>query len=99
MKIEDILADHQDLDIDIEKDDRYPFPLYELEIQWKEWRWNAARTNRLNETIPYGVTVNPDDYLNEDGRIEVDRLKNAIKSIFAGLRHNENVVGPIRVVC
>lgn len=84
-------------EIELISDDRYPFPLYELEINWKEWRWNDARTDRMDDTISEGITVNPDDFADEDGRVIVADIEAKVAETLIDLIQNPERVGMITV--
>lgn len=77
MDVNDIVSEFTEDEVDVILDPRYPFPDFELEITWEEWVWNAARTERLDETVTEGVCVNPVDFTSKDGSIDFDLLKNA----------------------
>lgn len=82
MDVNDIVGEFTEDEVDVILDPRYPFPDYELEITWKEWDWNAARTERLEQTVSKGMCINPVDFAGKDGNIDFDLLKSvAIKRL------------------
>lgn len=98
MKINDILDLIPSDEIDVTLDERQPFPDYELEIQWKEWRWNDARTERLHIHDDQGICINPGSYLDKEGNLDnAALLKDAIAKI-ESILHNEDRVGNIEIL-
>ena len=84
-------------DIDLIIDDKYPFPVYELEVEWDEWRWNDARTDRLDETITQGITINPDDFADPHGRVDHTQLGLCVIGTLVKVINNPERVGMITI--
>ena len=98
MHLEKILNQVDPEVINVTLDNRYSFPDYELEITWKEWRWNDARTARLDETISQGVGVNPVDFVGKDGDLDFDRLEKTAVQTLQKIIDSEDRVGQIDVL-
>lgn len=95
--IVDILSRIPTDELDLELSAEFPFPEYEMEIVWAEWRWNGARTERLTETIIEGVSINPVDYLDENGRVIESQLADDCVDKLISIITNEDRVGNIIV--
>lgn len=85
-------------DIDVIIDKRFPFPDYEVEITWKEWRWNDARTDRLDDYINEGVCVNPESHLNEDGSVNLEAVYIKVHEVILDAYLSDNRAGDIQVI-
>lgn len=96
--ITDVLRFIPNDEIDLTINEDQPFPQYELEIVWKEWRWNNAGTCRLDDTVLEGVTVNPVSYSDESGNLnETLMLSDCVDAIMRTL-NNEERVGNIELI-
>lgn len=84
-------------DIDVTIDERFPFPDYEVEITWKEWRWNGARTDRMDDYCTEGVCINPESHLNEDGSVNLEQVYIKVHEALIDAYLSENRAGPIQV--
>lgn len=96
--IEEILSEFDEDSIDVTIDPRYPFPIYELDISWKEWCWNDARTARLDATCTQGMYVNPFDYFDEDGNLNSTEMKAAAIHYIKLALAAEDRVGKVSVL-
>lgn len=85
-------------DIDVIIDKRFPFPDYEVEITWKEWRWNDARTDRLDDYINEGVSVNPESHLNDDGSVNLEEVYAKVHQVILDAYLSDNRAGDIQVI-
>lgn len=82
----------------IDRSNSEPFPQYELEIAWSEWRWNNEGTSRIHDTYAEGVTVNPVDHTDENGNLNWNSLEKAVRDSLSVAVNNENRVGAVRVI-
>lgn len=85
------------VEIELIEDNARPFPIFELEISWEEWRWNDAGTDRLDETIVEGTTINPVDFLGEDGNLNGIELGKVTMRTLINIAANPERVGAITV--
>lgn len=90
-------AANPDVDFEVIEDKEFPFPAYELEIEWTEWKWNDARTDRLDETIDEGTTINPVDFADENGDINFRLVGSAVAQTLIRIVENPDRVGAITI--
>lgn len=90
-------AANPDVDFEVIEDKEFPFPDFELEIEWTEWRWNDAGTDRLDETVSEGVSINPVDFADENGDINFMSIGSALAQTLFRIVENPDRVGTITV--
>lgn len=88
---------HSTDDVEVIVDETYPFPEFELEILWNEWRWNDARTDRMDEVDAYGITFNPDDYSDEDGNLNAMKFSKEFTKELVSVINNPERTGTIEI--